>query len=382
MIVRPLFSASFGVSLFFVALVSTAGPLARLVAAPMTGFLADRVGRRPLAMAGLATRSLFSFISFFAASYPQFLLFEFVGSVGLSVWTTAGTIVVADVSSRINRGRAVALRTSSQRLGNMIGPIIAGILGQAFGLRSIFFINAAGKFGAFLIFLFMIRESRPDSAAAESSRRPSIFPRPSQLREFVNRPVLVVLFATMAIHLLSSAGAFEVLFPIHATRHAGFTTLEVGQMVSLLALATFLVSIPNGLLMDRWGRKTSLLPGMAILAVSSYLLSGGTTYWTILVAIVILGVGEGMGFGATQVIAMDLAPEEQRGSFLGVWTFLTSVTGIAVPIAIGSYGQFAGTINTFIGISAVLMIAVPVVGIFGPETRAPRESVPEGATPA
>src|SRR5437762_13408462 len=87
-IVRPLCSASFGVSLFFVALINTVGPVARLVAAPLAGSLSDRFGRRPLAMAGLFVRSFFSLMSFFATSYPQFLLLEFIGSIGLSIWTT------------------------------------------------------------------------------------------------------------------------------------------------------------------------------------------------------------------------------------------------------------------------------------------------------
>lgn len=323
-------------------------------------------------MAGLAIRSLFSFVSFFATSYPQFLLFEFLGSVGLSIWTTSSTIVVADVSSSINRGRAVALRTSSQRLGNMIGPIIAGFLGQTFGLRSIFLINGFGKFGAFLIFLFMIRESRPESTAtaAASSRRPSIIPRLKDLQEFLTWPVLIVLFVTMAIHLVSGGGSFEVLFPIHAKNNAGFSTLEIGQMVSILSLATFLISIPNGVLMDKLGRKASLLPGMIILAAASFTLANVNSYWGILMAIVLLGLGDGMCQGTSQVLSMDLAPEERRGAFLGVWAFLSSLTGIAVPLVIGSYGEWAGTVNAFIGIAAVLMIAAPVMGLFGPETKA------------
>lgn len=370
-IARPLFSASFGVSLFFVALVNTTGPIARLAAAPLAGSLADRWGRRPIIMAGLATRALSSFLAFFATSYVQFLLLEFLGSVGLAIWTTGGTIVVADVSGASNRGRAVALRTSSQRLGNLCGPIIAGILGVRYGLRYIFLLNAAGKMIAFLIFLFIIRESRPESAtaAATGPRRQAIFPRPKELGAFLTRPVLAVLFATMAINLVSGAGAFEVLFPIHAANSANFTTLEIGQMITIAGLATFLISLPNGVIMDKFGRKASLLPGLAILAVASYMMAGVSDFWGILVAIVILGIGDGMCIGAAQVLSMDLAPEERRGAFLGVWSLLTSVGGIVVPLALGSYAQFSGTGNAFIAASLWLLVAVPVLGVFGPETK-------------
>jgi MFS family permease len=304
-----------------------------------------------------------------ASSASSLPAFEFIGSIGLSVWTTAGTIVVADVSGNLNRGRAVALRTSSQRLGNMIGPIIAGFLGRTFGLY-IFMVNFAGKFCAFLIFLFMIRESRPEAATAAGARRQqSLFPSMTEIKQFVNVPVIAVLFATAAISLVSGAGAFESLFPIHASEQAGMDTAQIGWMVSLVAAATFVVGIPNGVFMDRFGRKASLLPGMAILGLASFMISGGRDFMSVLLAIIVLGVGEGMCQGTAQVLAMDLAPEDRRGAFLGVWQLLTSITGVGVPLALGTFGTSFGTTSAFVAAGVGILLVVPIVGLFGPETR-------------
>ncbi len=375
---RPLFSRSFGASLFLIAVINTTGPVARLVAAPLAGTLADRWGRRPVIMAGLATRALSSFLAFFSGSYFQFLMLELLGSVGLAIWITGSTIVVADVSEESNRGRAVALRTSSQRLGNLTGPVLAGLLGARFGLRSIFLLNAAGKMIAFLIFLFIIRESRPqESTTAPAGGRRSVFPNPRDIVGFINRPVLAVLFATLVINMVSGAGAFEVLFPIHATTAANFTTLEIGQMITIAGLATFLISVPNGVVMDRWGRKATLLPGLAILSLASYMMAGVNDYLSVLVAIIILGIGDGMSLGTSQVLAMDLAPRDRRGAFLGAWQLLTSLGGIAVPLALGTYAQMSGTAKSFVAVSICLLVAVPVLGFFGPETRKPTPAATE-----
>src|SRR5205814_8235278 len=105
-IARPLFSASFGVSLFFVALVTASGAIARLIAAPLAGMLSDRVGRRPMVISGLAVRSISGVLSFWATSYEQFLLLEFLGSVGLAVWNTGVNVIIADVTAEENRGRS------------------------------------------------------------------------------------------------------------------------------------------------------------------------------------------------------------------------------------------------------------------------------------
>ena len=371
-IARPLFSASFGVSFFFIALVNITGPIANLVGAPLTGILADRWGRRPVIMAGLGVRALSSCLEFFAQSYPEFLLYELLGSFGLAIWTTGATIVIADVSGEGNLGRAVALRTSSQRLGLLCGPVLAGILGVTFGLRSLFLLNAAGKLAGLLIFLVMIRESRPESAAAAAAAgRRSIIPRRADLAPFWNRPVMAALFAAIAVQLISGGGSFEVLFPLHVQNAAGFSTVEIGQMLTITGLATFLIALPNGELVDRFGRKASMLPGLAILALGCYLIATATDYGSVLVAIIVPGIGNGACLGAAQVLSMDLAPEERRGAFLGVWQFLMSLGGIGIPLAVGGIAQFASTGGAFLTIGAVLLLAIPVMGIFGPERPKP-----------
>ena len=68
-------------------------------------------------------------------------------------------------------------------------------------------------------------------------------------------------------------------------------------------------------------------------------------------------------------LAMDLAPRDRRGAFLGAWQLLTSLGGIAVPLALGTYAQMSGTAKSFVAVSICLLVAVPVLGFFGPETR-------------
>ena len=368
-IARPLFSASFGVPFFLIALVNVTGPLASLVGAPLTGILADRFGRRPVVMAGLGIRALSAGLEFFAQSYSEFLVYELIGSFGLAMWTTGATVVIADVSGP-NVGRAVALRTSSQRLGLLCGPLLAAVLTTMFGIRSIFLLNAFGKIAGLLIFLLMIRESRPDSAAqAAAARKRSIVPRRADFAPFWDRMVVAALFASIAAQIMSGTGAFEVLFPLHATNQAGLTPSDLGLMLTLSGIATFLVALPNGEFVDRYGRKASMLPGLGILALGCYWMAVATDQTGVLLAVLALGVGNGICVGASQVISVDLAPEEQRGSFLGVWQFLMSLVGIGIPLAVGAIAQNAGTGGAFLAIGALLLVSIPVMGLYGPDRK-------------
>ncbi len=69
---RPLFAASFGVPVFLVVFVFSTNALARLISGPITGFLVDRWGRKPLLLAGVALRTITALGEYFATSYVEF----------------------------------------------------------------------------------------------------------------------------------------------------------------------------------------------------------------------------------------------------------------------------------------------------------------------
>jgi len=71
---RPLFAASFGVPVFLVVFVFSTNALARLISGPITGFLVDRWGRKPLLLAGVTLRTITALGEYFATSYMEYRL--------------------------------------------------------------------------------------------------------------------------------------------------------------------------------------------------------------------------------------------------------------------------------------------------------------------
>src|SRR5438874_389577 len=83
---RPLFASSFGVPIFLVTLISSTNSAASLISGPLTGYLMDRFGRKPILMVGLAIRTVSLIAEFYADSYVAYILLEFFGSLGVQVW--------------------------------------------------------------------------------------------------------------------------------------------------------------------------------------------------------------------------------------------------------------------------------------------------------
>ena len=363
---RPLFAASFGVPVFLVTFVFASNALARLISGPVTGFLADRWGRKPLLLAGVALRTITALGEYYSTSYVEFLLWEFIGGFGVSTWNTGSQVLIADVTEVENRGRAVAVRSMSVRLGNIAGPFIGALLTTTFSIRSIFLFNVVTKLAVIAITLFLIKETRPEPAQAKKGEsRPPV--EKLGVSIFLTRGFLVISFATFALGMMTQ-GVFSALFPLYVREVVNFDAADVGYMITLASIVVFLVSYPNGILVDRYGRRKTLVPGLLVLGLSGYLLAQSMDPPGIYLMVAVYGVGSGMTTGTSQVYAMDLAPESRRGAFLGIWSAFNHLSAVLAPLVPGLLVESLGMPKTFMIAAVLLAVSAAFTWMFGPET--------------
>ena len=369
---RPLFAASFGVPVFLVVFIYSTNAVARLISGPITGFLVDRWGRKPLLLGGVALRAITALGEYYATSYWEFLLWEFIGGLGVSTWNTGSSVLIADVTEKVNRGRAVALRSMSVRLGNIAGPFIGALLTIFFDIRSIFLFNVVTKLAVLVITFFLIKETRPEVAEPKTGQtRPTVEKLGASM--FLTRGFLVISFATFALGMMTQ-GVFSALFPLYVKDVANFDPADVGYMITLASVVIFLISYPNGILVDRYGRKKTLMPGLLILGLSGYLLAQSIDFRGVCLMVVVYGVGAGMTMGTSQVYAMDLAPEQRRGAFLGIWSAFTHLSSVIAPLLLGLSAETVGLPTTFVVVSVLLAVSALVTWWFGPETLSKKSS--------
>lgn len=370
---RPLFAASFGVPLVLVTLVISSNAVSHLAAGPLTGFAMDRFGRRPLLMLGLVLRGASCVAEYFAGSYAEFLIYEFIGGLGVAMFITGSSVLLADLSVVENRGRAVAARTISSRLGFILGPAVGAAIATAFDLRSIFLFNAATKVLILIIVVWLIGETRPESAAGARHGHGGMEGLSRAM--FLNRPFLVIALVALTFSMMNQ-GVFQAMVPVYAGSERGMSTAEIGSLMTIAATATLLVSYPNGYLVDLYGRKTTLVPGIALLSLAAYLLGAPSDQLAFTLTIVLYGVAEAACFGASQAYAMDLAPEHRRGSFLGVWSLVSNSGSALAPLLVGLVAERVGFAGAFATVGTVLAAVAAVMLFFGPDTRSRHSAAP------
>ncbi len=125
----PFYAESFGATAFTVGLLATSFSLMQFIFAPIWGRLSDRVGRRPIILAGLFGSCL-SYLGFGMASTLTALFAAriFAGIAGANIPTAQA--VVADLTTPENRAKGMGIIGAAFGLGFIFGPAIGGFLSR------------------------------------------------------------------------------------------------------------------------------------------------------------------------------------------------------------------------------------------------------------
>ena len=370
---RPLFAYDTGGTFLLVALISSASAMPRLVTGPLTGFLTDRFGRKPFVIIGAFVHAVAMASVFFVDSYLPFLFLEVLGGIGISVWMTSASVLVADNTRLETRGRTMAVREMSARAGLLIGPLVGGFIGDLYSLKAIFLFIAVTKITVIMVTVIWIREShKPDPSKARTKVGISL-PR-LDLSMFKTRAFLALSIATVSISMVGGGtGVFRTLFPAQATGVVGLDLSQVGFVLTIAGAFAFASTLPVGAATDRYGRRVVLLSGLFVTALSVALMANVVSFTGAAIAVVVFGLAESAGWGTLQVYAMDQAPDDKRGAFLGGWSFFQTLGQVMGPLIIGTLADQFGFNVGFMVVTGLLIVSAIVMYVFGTETKAADE---------
>ncbi|MCL2883681.1 MAG: MFS transporter, partial [Coriobacteriia bacterium] len=134
-------------------LLGSAGTLGMILGAALSGFAADRWGRRTVMLVTLILFSLGSLLSGFAGSYAMLLVTRFITGFGLGGELPAASTLVSEFSPLAKRGRNVIILESFWAWGWIAAALVAYLAIPIWGWRVAFFIGAVpAAFAAVLRF--------------------------------------------------------------------------------------------------------------------------------------------------------------------------------------------------------------------------------------
>jgi len=163
----PTYAGGIGLNDAQIGLVMGAQLATTMLAKPLSGRLSDRLGRKPMILAGLGLASAaLPLIPRTASLGPLFLLSALFG-LGVAIVTPSTTALVADLARGGRMGSAMGVFGTIWDVGEAGGPIVAGVLIAGLGYTPAFGLIAAFMAAVAVGFATLVR----DPAVARRSRR-------------------------------------------------------------------------------------------------------------------------------------------------------------------------------------------------------------------
>lgn len=365
--VLPLFVQRLGGTEAAVGAAVAAYGLGRLIFDLPTGQLTDRLGRRPVMIIGETITAVGTLLCGLAASNTELLFFRFLAGMGSAAVLVVGQIVVADVSSRGNRGRMMGVYMSFFQLAVGIGPIVGGLISVALGPRAPFVAFAVLAVVAGLICFTKLPETRKVPEPGTAAIKQVVGSRLWWLL-LGNLGFVLVGLIGFAATAARTGGIFTVV-PATAYKFSGLTASQVGLAITIANLLNFATVPTSGVLADRLGRKATIVPGAALVALSFVLFSFQTTYPIFVLSAIFWGLGSALYNSPAAAYAADMAPPGANGTTMGVYRTLSDLGYVVGPLSIGLLADQISPVFALLVVAASFVVIVAPFMLFAPETR-------------
>lgn len=321
----PAIQAHFGASLAEINATLSLALAAFAVGVLAFGPLSDRIGRRPVLLAGQLVFAVGNLLCLLSPSLEVLLVGRVVQALGSSAGVVVARAVLADVYGRERMARMLAYLTMIMVIGPTTAPLVGGLLTEAFGWHSLF----AALLGVSLLTLALAWRLLPETRnPADRDAGTSLLDSAGQLlrqRKFVDFAAqasciyaLFLGFISVAPYVMASMG-----HPA-STYGAWYLAVAGGYFVGNWLTTRYAVKLG----LERLIRIGVSIQLISAAAGAALVLAGWWTPAALFLPMGVLGFGQGLILPNITASAVALAPRTPgvASSLLG---FSQQVVGAA-----------------------------------------------------
>jgi MFS family permease len=352
--VLPLYLRDTGLSYTSVAVVLAALGVGAILGGLPTGFVASRVGPEWLfvgATVVVAATSALLGVSTAVVALVAFRLAAGAGAVGLRV---SVQMLVNSATPIHQRGRGMSVLGGSVRLAAFTGPLLGGVLAETVGFSVTFVVCGLASMIGLVPFVAV---RRPDPGRDVRAR----FARPADpgvtIRSTLRRHAgLLLLAGTGSALVMAGREGRSVIVPLIGD-DLGLGPTAIGALVAIGTGADLVLFPIAGWLMDRFGRLAAIVPAFSLVAVGLAIMGIWYSTTGVVVAGVIMGVGNGMSAGTMLTLGGDLAPSDP-GPFLAALGTIHDAGVVIGALVVGRFADEVGLAASSTALAVVMAMAV------------------------
>jgi EmrB/QacA subfamily drug resistance transporter len=380
----PRLQSVFGADLHSVQWVLTAYILAQGVATPAAAFLANRLGIKRFYIMSLAAFTLGSALCGLAWNLPLLITFRVLQAIGgAALFPLSLTLIFREFPPQ-ERGAALGLFGVPALLAPALGPTLGGYLVTYADWPVIFYVNVPIGIAAVILASIFLRELRDETRQSFdavgfifstiglacvlyglSSASTDGWGSTTVVSTLIVGSLALVIFVVVELVIINSGGyplldlriftnaSFTIstianvfvvfalfgglfLLPVYLQILRGQSAFQAGLLLLPQALASMVSVVVGGRLVDRFGVRIVVIPGLLILAVASWQLSfitADSPYWWLQTMIILRGLALGL-VGQPLILSAlsEIRPQKltQASSLSTVVRAVSSSLGVAV----------------------------------------------------
>ena len=293
----------------------------------ISGPLADRYGRRPIALGGILIYGLASIISAYSDSLAFFLLSRLVQGLGACAIVVAAFASVRDKYNAIESGVMYSYLNSAICCIPALAPLLGNVLTEYFGWRSNFeFMAGYAVFSGFILF-FMLKETRPEHTVQHKKiitlgHFIPVIKHPI----FLFNAVLVMLAMAIIIAYVSSSPAWLMV-------RLGLDQQSFVYWFSLNAAINIVACFIAPRILVKFGARVTIGFGMVLLIIAGLLMLALLAWQTpiaFMLPIMISSLGFSLLMGACA--GQALAPFGEKAGSASALLGFVQMSGAAVIV--------------------------------------------------
>jgi len=307
------------------------GIVATLASFPM-GWVADRFGRRKTYAVGVSNSFIAPILLTRVSTSPQLLsLWSLSGTLD-SAWRTTQQTIIADQVETRKRDTAYGIARIVGNASWIVAPIIGGVLlAGGTSYHGLFTIAAAIGVISVILFVVLIPESR--RAGLEKPALPKL----SILKD---RDLLVLCVASMFSMLFYVQ--FYSLLPIFGREILALDPVQIALLFSVSGATVVLLQFPTSFFIGRIPKRSGYVLGVVLMAVGITGIALAPDFPSLLGMVVLMTIGENMFFPLAMAMVAEIAPEAERGMYIGAFALFLYVGGNLSPLLGGIVWDVSG----------------------------------------
>ncbi|MFN3892190.1 MAG: MFS transporter [Beijerinckiaceae bacterium] len=347
--VLSLYAATFGVTSTLVGMLMTVFGIGRLVSNYPGGWLSQRLGRRPLLIAGALFIGVGCIGAALTNDFYHLVFWRFVQGVGSGMYMTVSGAALADMSTSENRARIVGLYQAALQFGASIGPVFGGFVASYFGLRAPFWALLAISAATVLLGIFSFSDQRAKVSTMSAAM--------GAQRGLLTLPFLSISLVSCVVFFTRTAFLFQLVpligdgdFRLSVAAIGFGITITAGAMLVVLPLATALIK--------RLGSRMAVVLSLFVSAFGIALLLGGAHPFWFWISMTVYGLAGGFNGSAVAAYTIEVLPRNQYGQGMGLQRTIGDVGYVAGPVVIGLVSDWSvlGNAAGVIACSALIVL--------------------------